>query len=391
MDFFWENDGWEAADPHLTQLKSGPFRRNFPPTPKKPGIYAIRGPRQIGKSSWLKTILSAMASKTSCFYLSCENIRDHVELAEILKSVQSRKYILLDEITFVKDWARAIKHAADAGDFHILVLTGSHSADLRRGMDRMPGRWGNGGEFSLLPMTFEEVLAARKEAQWRPAQESHYDALVHYFHCGGFPPAVVEVGNTAQIPHRSLTTYRQWLAGDFTRFGKQELYLRELLLQIALTMGSSISTQKLAQRTQIGSHHTVQEYLELLEDCFALRTCFAIDSDTGGFRFRKEKKFYFTDPLLYWLAFEWGGMPPDSSAHERLAEMVAHEALTRRYQRFGYFHSQRGGEIDFFAPHQWALEVKWASIASNLSKAYKDCRLAKKLVWTQNNLLNEWL
>ncbi len=390
MDFFWETPGWETRDPHLLQLQSGPFRRHFAPTPRQSGLYCIRGPRQIGKSSWLKSILAAVTPKHSAFYLSCENIRDHVELAEILRSVKGRRYILLDEITFVKEWARAIKHAADAGDFHILVLTGSHAADLRRGMDRMPGRWGHGGEFTLLPMTFDEVVGAREEARWRPTKESHLAAVRHYLQCGGFPPAVAEVGKTAHTPHTALTTYRQWLAGDFARFGKQELYLREVLLQLALTMGTPISTQKLAQRTQIGSHHTVQEYLELLEDCFALRTCYAIDEKTAGLRFRKEKKYYFTDPLIYWLALDWGGVPADASAHERLAEMVAHEALARRYPRFGYFHSPRSGEIDFFAPKQWALEVKWSPVACNLSKAYKDCRLAKKIVWTQNNLLQEW-
>jgi predicted AAA+ superfamily ATPase len=56
MDIFWEKEGWEEEDPHLKKMKSMPFHRPFPFIPEKPGLYIIRGPRQIGKSSWLKTV-----------------------------------------------------------------------------------------------------------------------------------------------------------------------------------------------------------------------------------------------------------------------------------------------------------------------------------------------
>lgn len=73
----------------------------------------------------------------------------------------------------------------------------------------------------------------------------------------------------------------------------------------------------------------------------------------------------------------------------QLAELVAAEALCRRYQRLGYL-SSRQGEIDFFSPSAFALDVKWSPVAHNLSRAFLNLRMPNKVVWTQNNFLDEW-
>lgn len=386
MQEYWKKIGWEEGDRHLLALKRAPFQRPFPRLPDGPGLFIIRGPRQIGKSCWLKTVLKG-SDPAKSYYLSCENVTDFKELAEIFKSLAGHEVILLDEITFVDQWWRAVKHQLDQNANLRLIITGSHAFDLRKGMDQMPGRWGKGGEFELLPMDFFEFSAMRKQAGWEiPEREQELEA---FFRIGGFPISVIEAGENLERPVQSFETYRRWLLGDLLKIGKQEIYLREILGQIAFTMGSSISLQKLAQRTQIGSHNTAQDYVELLEACFALRTLYAVEPNTGAPRFRKEKKFYFRDPLLYWLALEWAGLTPPANAYEVLAEMVAHEHLLRRYQRFGYY-SDRKGEVDFFAPKKWALEIKWKTIPEGLSAAYKSLLIPKKIVWTKANFLEEW-
>lgn len=386
MELYWEKIGWEEADKHLIALQEAPFQRPFPSIPKGPGLFVIRGPRQIGKSCWLKTILKTQPPKKS-FYLSCENIADYKELAEVFKSIPERKIILLDEVSFIDQWWRAVKHKLDQDSAVRLIVTGSHAFDIRKGMDQMPGRWGNGGEFELLPMDFSEYFDMRRQAGW-PVLPREQE-LESYFRTGGFPISVIEAGEDRVKPTRSFETYRRWLLGDLMKIGKQEIYLREILAQVALTMGSTISLQKLAQKTQIGSHNTAQDYIELLESCFAVQTLFAMDPDTGAPRFRKEKKFYFRDPLLYWIALEWAGIDVPANANEALAEMVAHEHLFRKYKRFGYY-TDRKGEVDFFAPKRWAIEVKWKAIPQGLSTAYKNLLVPHKIVWSKANFLNEW-
>ncbi len=392
MDLFWENEGWEQHDRHLTALREAPFLRPFPQIALKPGLHILRGPRQVGKSSWLKSLLSNCPQPRHAFYLSCETISSFKDLHEILRHIRDkRQFVLLDEISFVSDWARAIKHEIDSGFKGTMVITGSNTFDLRKGMDQMPGRLADGKEMALLPMGFQEFLAMRSQAGW--PKLSHVDALRMYFRVGGFPLAVAEAGPNGSNPSRAWEIYQRWLAGDALKLGKQETYLREILSQIALTTGSPLSLQKLAQRTQMGSHHTALEYVSLLESCFALRTCYAIDPNTGAARLRADKKWYFTDPLIYWASLEWAGMPSPVNHEEHLAEIVSHEELARRSedhkQRVGYYLS-RHGEVDFYSYQRWALEVKWAPFPKNLSKAYKNLVVPEKLVWSQQNFLEDF-
>ena len=386
-DFFWENENWEGGDKDLRKLAKGPFQRPFPFMPTKPGLYVIRGPRQVGKSTWLKSILSHhRKNKRKCFYFSSEELVDFRELYELLKSVQDRDVILIDEISFVLEWWRAVKKFIDSGFDNILVVTGSHSYDLKRGLDFMPGRWGAGGESHLLPMDFNEFLAARRQAGW--STSNWQGELSIYFRVGGFPTAVVEGGANGHFPQKSLETYGRWLLGDTLKLGKQELYLKQILGQIALTTQSPLSLQKLAQRTQMGSHHTAQEYISLLEHCFALKTLYAVDPNTAMLKIRSERKYYFTDPLLFWLALSWNGLKVEDPL-PAIAELTAHEHLSRRFLGFGYLKT-KDGEIDFYQPRQWAIEVKWAPIALHLSEANKKSVVPLKMVWTQQNFLKEF-
>ena len=361
-----------------------PFERKIPFMPTEKGLYIIRGPRQIGKSSWLKSVLSHYAKKEKCFYLSCENLTGHRELAEILASVRDRRIVLLDEVSFVKDWDRAIKHEVDSGRHHILMVTGSHAHDLKRGSDRMPGRFDAGGEFSLLPMLFDEFCEMRKQAGWK--SDGRIEDLELYFKVGGFPAAVAEAGEKGVTPKKAMQTYLKWLVGDVVKLGKQEAFLKEILIQLAICLQTPISFQTLSKKTTIGSHNTVHEYISILESCFALKQLHAVDLDTGAYRFKKDRKFYFTDPLLYWIGLELSGKKAPANADEKLAEQVAHEYLSRNHSRFGYF-SNKNGEVDFILPGEWALEVKWATAATNLSKAYLNLSLANKKVWTMSSFL----
>lgn len=387
MDNFWEKQGWENEDKHLLGLKKMPFNRQMANVELKTGVYSIRGPRQIGKSSWLKTLLSReVKNGRKCCYLSCEGLADYKDLAEFLRSTKTSEVIFLDEISFVSQWSRAIKHHIDSGSEQIFVLTGSNAHDIRKGIDLMPGRWGEGYEMQLLPMLFEEFLEMRHQAGWQ--SKNRIEALELFFKIGGFPTAVAEAGEAGKTPRKAMETYWRWLKGDIIKLGKQEIYLKETLGQLAKTLTTPISLQSLAQKTQMGSHHTAQEYVSILEDCFSLRTLYAIDLEEQSYRFRKDKKFYFTDPLLYWIALHESGLKPpsDQNAFEKLAELCAHEQLARTKKRFGYFNS-RNGEIDFILPGDWAIEVKWVDAVTNVSKAFKSMVIPSKKIWSKANLL----
>lgn len=388
MQYFWEKIGWETEDLHLVQLNAAPFQRGLPQLLLAPGLFIIRGPRQIGKSSWLKLLLFQLCQQglsKKVFFASCENLRDHLDLKQLLEEAQFADTIFLDEVTFVKDWSRAIKHEIDRRLNLCLVLTGSNSVDLRKGADRMPGRFRGGDELFLLPMGFDEFLAARRQAGWINSDAERSLELERFFRVGGFPLAVAEAGAEASLPEKAMKTYSRWLVGDALQLGKNELYFKEVLSQIFNTSLSSLSLQKLAQRTQLGSHHTVADYLQLLNDCFALTTLYAINTDTGVPHPKKDKKLYLRDPIIYQIARQISGEEVSVKRwNEILAEAMACEFLTRRFERFGYLRTNQG-EVDFFSAKKWALEIKWSREPQPISSLMKNLRLPYKQVWTPSN------
>jgi predicted AAA+ superfamily ATPase len=386
MEIFWENQNWEDSDKHLLSLKRSKFQRSFPEVDLGPGVTLIRGPRQIGKSTWLKILLSKELKKSKkCFFYTCEDLQDFKDLGALIDSQPSVEFFFLDEITFVSEWWRAIKKATDQSLNRRFILTGSNNYDLKQGLDLMPGRWSeNAGELSLMPMEFNEWCQMRDQAGW--PKLSRLDALTGYMRVGGFPTALAESGVNCATPEKAIRTYRRWIEGDVVKLKRQPQFMRELLGCIAKTIGSPISLNALAQKTQMMSYHTAQDYITVLEQAFALRTMYAYNPETDSFQMKKEKKFYFTDPLVYWVAMDWAGIKIPAHHAEQLAENIAAEHLSRKHTRFGYF-SNKNGEVDFVNGNEWAIEVKWSPTPGNLSKAYKNLLIANKKVWSQENFL----
>jgi predicted AAA+ superfamily ATPase len=242
----------------------------------------------------------------------------------------------------------------------------------------MPGRFGHGGEIEILPMEFPDFKKAYQDAKFEPCDE--LTLLKKYFWTGGFPIALAETKGTFNPPSQTVDTIKRWLLGDAIKLGKNENYLRDMLLQLAITQQSPISLQKLAQRTQMGSHHTAIDYVTLLEATFCLKTLYAYDLSRNVFQYKKDKKFYFRDPIYFHLAYAWSSLPLPADYEEKMAEACAHEFLQKRHPRLGYFHTQKG-EVDFISPNEFGIEVKWSDRLTNLSKAYKELPLPQKEVW----------
>ena len=362
MEIFWEKTGWELTDKHLKGLSKAPFQRDFPAAPSKPGLYFARGPRQIGKSTWLKTLLKSACGERgvgpkNCYYLSCENIKDYKELAEILASVRHRKVVLLDEISFVSEWWRAVKHEADRGQIPFLILTGSHAADIRQGMDRMPGRWAENGEIQMLPMDFHEFLKMRMQAGWCTAKEltvneRRLEELIRYF--TGWVSAAVAEGVQRRIAQRIVKNLSALAQGRSYALGKQETYLRETLLQLASPWQHHQPTETCPAHADGVPPHGLG-----IRSCatrlFALRTLYV---QSGKLVLFSKIRNFTSDPLIH-AALAWSTNRSHRWA-EQVAEQVAHESLHRRFgpsPPLGYLYTP--GEIDFI--HRLlSIEVKWA-------------------------------
>ncbi len=137
------------------------------------GVFVIRGPRQIGKSTLIKTTIASLLEKghrRSILYLPLDTVSSFSQLRQLLlqylqfSQTERKRFLFIDEISLVDEWQRAIKEVRDNTKLRndVFVLTGSSAWDLKRSSERLPGRRGTtGGDLVLLPMTFREYLEAR--------------------------------------------------------------------------------------------------------------------------------------------------------------------------------------------------------------------------------------
>ena len=154
-------------------------------------IYSLRGSRQVGKTTRIKLEIQKMLKKVPewnvMYYFfesdnSPRNIVDVISeyLTQAKRDKSNRCFIYLDEISNVKDWQKAIKKLRDQGRLKncTVVTTGSHSIDLSRATELLPGRRGlpinETLDKVLLPMKFSEFVATiDKKSGGRYRAHSH--------------------------------------------------------------------------------------------------------------------------------------------------------------------------------------------------------------------------
>jgi len=143
-------------------------------------VYSLRGPRQTGKTTLTKIIIKKeleTKNQNAIFYFSCDLIVSNAkELEEIIntyidwadKITTDRKLIIIDEISEVKNWEKAIKRIIDqkSNNNKTFILTGSHSIDIYKSVEKLPGRRGeDAGTHThkvFYPMSFREYVKTTK-------------------------------------------------------------------------------------------------------------------------------------------------------------------------------------------------------------------------------------
>ncbi len=318
-------------------------------------IYTIRGPRQVGKTTLLKLIIEDLLNNENInpeniFFWSFER-NTAQELNKIVQTylnwriadTSERKYLFFDEICAVKDWSRELIYFANKGDFVncSIIVTGSHSMDLKHSTELMPGRRGGSGtdplDKILLPLKFSEFVElikpefqerlsslglVTKEDKQRKIFElfegkidksiedlmilkKELDALLEiYLLTGGIPLVINEYKSTGTISTNVFNIYLNAIIGDLNRYNYKELYFKQLLREIFVTLSCPISWNSFTKTTEIKSHNTVQDYITALEELYVVNIsyrCSIHDKRIHNFM----KKIYVLDPFFFHALHGW--------------------------------------------------------------------------------------
>ncbi|MFA6842452.1 MAG: ATP-binding protein [Defluviitoga tunisiensis] len=295
------------------------------------GIYTIRGPRQIGKTTFIKLFIRKLIeddiNTLRILFFTCDMIKDNSELVDIIKiylqsfniSKNERTYIFIDEITMVNNWQSAIKYLVDIGLIvnAVVILTGSSAYDLKVSSERMPGRRGEGKDLLFLPLTFNEYLKAigieidplnirqilllgeedLKRLNFKYSFLQEY--FLKYINSGGFPKVINEYMNEDKITEQTKNIYRNFILGDAEKYMNSRGTIIEIFKKLPEIIGQRFSWRSILNDLgkSIKSVDTIQKYFEYLAYSFIISTVYFIDPSTKTIKFKKALNQ--THPFLY--------------------------------------------------------------------------------------------
>ena len=242
-------------------------------------IVAIIGPRQVGKTTLIKQLITN--TKEECIYLDLERASDLNKLtdAELFFSQNREKLIIIDEIQLKEDLYPLLRSLVDEtrkpGQF---ILLGSASPDLiRDSSETLAGRI---AYLRLFPFALEEL----------PSNISPTDLWIN----GGFPDALLAPTPdlTWQWTENFIHTY---LNRDLLQLGLNapSRTIRNLWSMLAHSSGQILNASTLANSLGLSSP-TINKYIDFLEGAFLIYSLQAFAPNMKK-RIVKRPKIYLTD------------------------------------------------------------------------------------------------
>jgi predicted AAA+ superfamily ATPase len=396
-------DLFSTRDPHLQHLRKQLLihrSKLLDLLPRqKPGIYTVSGGRQIGKTTllkqWMNELLESGVAPERIVYITGELVDDHHSLVRLLTDILKERsdkdlsHILLDEVTYIKDWDKGIKYLADAGMLEniILLITGSDLAIIKEARMRFPGRRGAADtvDFHLYSLSFREAVELNKQITADEIEElmspdaepdpsllnKLYDDFHSYLAHGGFLTAMNDMARHQHILPATFSTYSDWIRGDVLKRKKHEHYLYEILGAIVKRYGSQVTWNALARDLSIDHPQTVSDYAALLVSMDAVFIQSALLEDKLTAAPKKAKKLMFTSPFIFHAVRAWLNPREDPFAEQVMPALnspdwnarLAETSVVTHYQRkFPTYYIKAEGEIDiaYICKNRfWPVEIKW--------------------------------
>lgn len=353
----------------------------------KGNIITILGPRQAGKTTLAKNILS---SQSSGGYFDCQlaEVRDCFIPGvpkKIKELIGEKTIVVFDEAQTIQDIGSILKVFHDTYPAIQVIATGSSSFDLANKINEpMTGRV---FEFILLPLSIEEIKKSKL------LLETDVHTLMQY----GMYPAVVGAESTEErdlILKNLVTNYLYKDVFVFESIRNPRVF-EQLVKLLALQVGQMVSINELSQSLGI-SRSVVQRYIRLLEQSFIIKVIHSF-SNNPRTELKKAFKVYFYDNGVRNVLV---GMNVPITERTDRGSLFENFFLGERLKAFTlepfppeilFWRTRKGLEIDFIekdGSHITAHECKWTKQEVRFSSFLSSYPNAKANVVTPTDLLN---
>jgi len=339
-------------------------------------IIALVGARRVGKTyllfSLMKHLIKSLSRKVFV-YINFEDDRLFpLKLSELDQLTEAyfelypemkeqRTFFFFDEVQNVEGWERYVRRLFDT-ELCSIYVTGSSSKMLSKEIaTSLRGRSLN---YEVFPYSFREYLNAKQVdidlySSKKTAVIRH--ELLEYLETGAFP-GLIEMNAVER--HQALEQYIDLILYkdviERYKISNHQL-LRYLLKFLLINCGNLMSINKIYHdfRSQGWSlsKNSLYEYLEYLEDAYALFTVPMYSKNIREIQ-RNPRKVYALD-----IGLKRAVSPSEDTG--RLYEMVVFQHLRRRYKDIYYWQGKQ--EVDFFIPNTQTTNVKLINVCYDLS------------------------
>lgn len=337
---------------------------------KSIGIY---GPRQVGKTTLVQTILKQVSGRILTVTGDNYDIHPvfaHHSLSELQQFVEGYDLLFIDEAQRIPEIGIGIKLILDSTKTKV-IFTGSSSLDLiSKVSEPLTGRiWTH----SLFPIWQGEL---RFQQSLFDLNQSLTDALVY----GSYPELFSFTSRTEKEAYLD-TLQNSYLLKDVFELSTigDPAKLMRLLKLLAFQIGSEVSISELATQLQL-NRDTVERYISLLEDTFVL---FRL----GGFSKNLRKEVTKMDKLYFWdLGIRNSIIGDYRSLNDRndtgalwenflvIERQKRNSYLTYRVHPY-FWRTYTGGKIDYIeetAGKLYGYELKWSKTKARVPPSWEN-------------------
>lgn len=291
--------------------------------PKKGKAIILTGPRQVGKTTILKTQFD---QNTAVLWLDGDDATIRQRLANagtsFLKSlVANHPIVVIDEAQRIQDIGLIGKQLIDQIPGIELYITGSSALEIS-GMtsESMTGRkW----SLQLYPLSFREMVSHH-------GLIDEMSLVRQRLIFGYYPEIVVESGHEERRLKELSESYLYKDIYSIEKIQKSDKFVR-LLKLLAYQIGQQVSYNELAVSAGLDVS-TVERYIDMLEKAFVV---FRVPSFQRNKRneLKKSRKIYFTDNGIRNAVIEqWASVEMRSDARRTLGKLD-YERTSKTHQQ----------------------------------------------------------
>ena len=337
----------------------------------------VIGPRQVGKTTLLKMIVSDTKNKVLEWNCDEPDVRRRLTeptSTELKAEIGDADLILIDEAQRIKNIGITLKLLIDNYPEKQVIATGSSAIEMSNSINEpLTGRK---YEYVMYPFSCEELFNEFGEQEERRILERR---LIY----GSYPEVVNNSGEERETLTELVGSYLYKDIFSFQDVRKPEI-IEQLLQALALQIGSEVSYNELGRLLGLNTA-TVQRYIDLLEKSYVV---FHLRSFSRNVRseLKKSRKIYFYDNGVRNALI--GDYKPLALRNDTgalwenyiIAERLKHNAYNTFYGKSYFWRTQQQQEIDYIEDIDGMLhtyEFKWNEgkhprLTDTFAKAYPD-------------------